>query len=308
MTTPNPISEILEALDGNPQLQEELRQRILTREVLALPEQLAELTATVANMARVFEQRLAALEAKQDATDARFDGIDARFDGVDDRFDGIDTRFDGVDARFDGVDDRFDGTPVSMVVTPVSTPVSMVLTIAWTVSTPVSMVLTIAWAIDTRLDGIDTRLDSMQGQLNNITGTDYERQAVRRAPRLVRRYLGIQNVEVLIAINRQNGRAITDLVNNAAMAGAITEDDADDLDRADIILQGNSPDGDGVYVVAEVSITVDDADVDRASQRARILHDASGVTTHAAVIGASISDANRERALSSHVTFIALID
>lgn len=229
MTTPNPISEILEALENNPELEEALRQRILTRELLALPEQVAQLTATVADMARVFEQRLAALEAKQDAADAR-------------------------------------------------------------------------------LDGIDTHLDTMQGQLNNITGTDYERRAIRRAPRLVRRHLGIQNAEVLVALNRQNGRTITDLIDEATQAGAITEDDADDLDRADIILQGNSPDGDSVYVVAEVSITVDDTDVDRARQRARILNHASGAATHAAVIGTSISDANRERALSSHVTFIDLID
>ncbi len=243
MTTPNPITEILEAMDNNPELEEALRQRILTRELLALPEQVAQLAATVAEMARVFEERLAALEARQDATDARFDRIDARFDGI-----------------------------------------------------------------DAQLRDMTARQDTMQGQLNNLTGTDYERRAVRRAPRLVRRYLGVQNAEVLVAINRQNGRSITDLVNSAAMAGTITEDDADDLDRADIILQGNSPDGDGVYVVAEVSITIDETDVDRASQRARILHNASGATAHAAVIGTAISDANRERARSSRVTFIALID
>ena len=278
MTTPNPITEILQAMDDNPELEEALRQRILTRELLALPEQVAQLAATVAEMARVFEERLAALEARQDATDARFDRIDARFDRIDARFDGIDARLDGMDTRFDGIDARLDG-------------------------------------MDARFDGIDAQLrdmtarqDTMQGQLNNLTGTDYERRAVRRAPRLVRRYLGVQNAEVLVAINRQNGRTITDLVNSAAMAGTITEDDADDLDRADIILQGDSPDGDGVYVVAEVSITIDETDVDRASQRARILHNASGATAHAAVIGTSISDANRERAISSRVTFITLID
>ena len=285
MTTPNPITEILQAMDDNPELEEALRQRILTRELLALPEQVAQLAATVAEMARVFEERLAALEARQDATHARFDRIDARFDGIDARLDGMDTRFDGIDARLDGMDTRFDGIDARLD------------------------------GMDARFDGIDAQLrdmtarqDTMQGQLNNLTGTDYERRAVRRAPRLVRRYLGVQNAEVLVAINRQNGRTITDLVNNAAMAGTITEDDADDLDRADIILQGNAPDGDGVYVVAEVSITIDETDVDRASQRARILHNASGATAHAAVIGTSISDANRERADSSRVTFITLID
>ncbi len=169
--------------------------------------------------------------------------------------------------------------------------------------------------IDARLDTVQGQLDTvadkqdtMPGQLSNLTGTEYERRAIRRAPRLVRRHLGAPNAEALVAINRQNGRAITDLVNNVVMAGAVTEDDADDLDRADIILRGNSPEGDGVHVVAEVSITVADTDVDRAGQRAPILHHASGATTHAAVIGASISDANRERARGSQATVIALID
>ena len=271
MTTPNPITEILDALDNSPELAEALRQRILTRELLALPEQVAQLAATVADMARVFEQRLAALEAKQDASDTRFDGIYARFDGIDARLDGIDTRLDGMQGQLDSVVARQD-------------------------------------TMQGQLDSVVARQDTMQGQLNNLAGTDYERHAVRRAPRLVRRHLGVQNAEVMVAINRQNGRTITDLVNNAAMTGVITEDNADDLDRADIILQGNSPEGDGVYVVAEVSITVDDTDVDRASQRARILQLASGTVTHAAVIGTSISDANRNRALSSRVTVMTLND
>ena len=49
MTTPNPITEILEAMDNNPELEEALRQRILTRELLTLPEQVAQLAATVAD-------------------------------------------------------------------------------------------------------------------------------------------------------------------------------------------------------------------------------------------------------------------
>ena len=80
----------------------------------------------------------------------------------------------------------------------------------------------------------------MLEQLNNLVEADYECRAVRRTPRLVRRYLGAQDAEVLVAIDRQHGRAITNLIDNAALSGSITEDDADDLDRADIILQGNA--------------------------------------------------------------------
>ena len=80
----------------------------------------------------------------------------------------------------------------------------------------------------------------------------------------------------------------------------------DDLDRADIILKGRSPSGDECYVVGEISVTIDDDNVDQAARRAQILKKASGGATHPAVIGAHISDANRERALSANVAVITL--
>ena len=48
MTTPNPITELVAAMDNDPQLEEALRQRILTRELLELPQKLAKLADMVA--------------------------------------------------------------------------------------------------------------------------------------------------------------------------------------------------------------------------------------------------------------------
>ena len=225
MTTPNQISELLAALDSDPELEEALRQRILTRELLDLPQKVADLADTVSQMTAVFDRRLTAVEEL----------------------------LDGMDGR---------------------------------------------------LDRIGTEQTVMRGQLNNLTGTDYERRIVRLASRLVRRHLGARNATILVAINRPNGDAIAALLNDGADRGVITEDDADELDRADVILRGSSPEGDDIYIVGEISITIDDSDVDRARDRARILRTASDTRTHAAVIGTSISDANRERAGSSGVTVI----
>ena len=218
MTTPNQISEILAALDSDPQVEEALRQRILTRELLDLPQKVADLADAVVRMAEVFDRRLTILEE--------------------------------------------------------------------------------------RVDDLAAEQRIMRGQLNNLTGTDYERRVVRRASRIVRRYLGVRSAEVLLAINRPDGDTIANLSNDSADQGIITEDDADELDRTDVILRGSSPEGEEVYVVGEISITIDDSDVDRARDRARILRTASDTTTHAAVIGTSISDANRERAGNSGVTVI----
>ena len=253
MTTPNQISELLAALDSDPQMAEALRQRILTRELLDLPQKVADLADSVSRMAAVFDRRLTTVEERLDDFAEQQITANERLDHMDGRLD----RMDGRLGRMDG-----------------------------------------------RLDRIETEQTIMRGQLNNLTGTDYERRVVRRSSRLVRRHLGVRSATVLVAINRPNGDTIAALLNDGAERGVITEDDADELDRADIILRGSSPDGDDIYVVGEISITIDDSDVDRASDRARILRRASGATTHAAVIGTSISDANRERAGNSGVAVI----
>ena len=248
MTTPNPITELLAAMDNDPQLEEALRQRVLTREILELPQKLAELADMVARMAETLDRRLAAVEAQQVVTNERLDGMEAQQVVTNERLDGVDGRLDRIE--------------------------------------------------------YDQRV--MRGQINNLNGSDYERKVVRRMSRLIRRHLGVRNAAVLAAINRPNGDTIASLLNDGTERGVITEDDADELDRADVILRGSSPDGEDVYVVGEISITIDDNDVDRAIARARVLRTASDTTTHAAVFGTAISDGNRERARSSDVTVVIL--
>ena len=80
------VEDLIRVLDANPVWLEALRARLLTRELLELPQKFAEFAA---------------------ATERRFDGVDRRFDGVDRRSEGVDRRFDGVDQRFEGVDQRF---------------------------------------------------------------------------------------------------------------------------------------------------------------------------------------------------------
>ena len=148
----------------------------------------------------------------------------------------------------------------------------------------------------------------MQGQLNNLTGTTYERKVAKRAPRAARRYLDIRNAALVYSLASPDNPHLSNLLEQATDARAISDDQADDLEQADLILLGQTPAGEPAYAVAEVSVTVDRNDVDRAARRARILQAASGVATQAAVIGTAISDANRRRAADAGVTFIAMTE
>ena len=67
------VEDLIRVLDANPVWLEALRARLLTRELLELPQKLAEFAA---------------------ATERRFEGVDQRFEGVDQRFDGVDRRFE----------------------------------------------------------------------------------------------------------------------------------------------------------------------------------------------------------------------
>ena len=52
---------------------------------------------------------------------------------------------------------------------------------------------------------------------------------------------------------------------------------------------GKAPDGTSAYVLAEAPITIVNDDVDRAKDRVQLLEGAAGATTHAVVIGETVT-------------------
>jgi uncharacterized protein (UPF0335 family) len=146
----------------------------------------------------------------------------------------------------------------------------------------------------------------MSGQLGNIIGSDYERQAARLAGRRMRQQFGLSRIEMLQAITVPDKLELTNLLDRANETGAISQEEADDMELADLALRGLEPGGREVHVVAEVSLTVQDQDVQRAARRAAIMARADGGTVHPAVIGESISSTALEAASREQVLFIQL--
>ena len=155
---------------------------------------------------------------------------------------------------------------------------------------------------------MDARQDRMEGQLGNLTGTAYGRKAARRAANAVRRYLDVRDAELVYSLANPENSHLSNLLYQATEDRRISDEQANDLEDTDLILLGQNPEGEHIYVVAEVSITIDDSDVDRAARWARILHTVSGVPTQATVIGTAISDANRQRADEDGVAYIDMAE
>ena len=82
---------MVDILDDNPKWLEAMRARLLTRELLEMPQTLARMEAR--------------MEDSNASTDKRFDQTDKRFDQTDKRFDQTDKRFDEVDRQFKSIRD-----------------------------------------------------------------------------------------------------------------------------------------------------------------------------------------------------------
>lgn len=112
MTTINTVEDLIRALDENPQWLEILRARILTKEVLELPQRLAEFA--VASDRRA-EQHAQDNKAQFEAIDRRFDAVEQRAEqheqANNERFETLEQKMDRYqaanDARFDEIDRHF---------------------------------------------------------------------------------------------------------------------------------------------------------------------------------------------------------
>ena len=125
----------------------------------------------------------------------------------------------------------------------------------------------------------------MGGDVSRLLGTNYEGKATVAAPRLARRILGLTNPTVAGRGWANNMALPLPEADQAAERGDITWEEADDLVLADVIVSATDQDGAAVYVVAEISITVQDRDRVRAQRRAALLEKATGVPTIPVVIG-----------------------
>ena len=160
--------------------------------------------------------------------------------------------------------------------------------------------------LETDVAGLKEGQARMSGQLSNIIGSDYERQAARLAVRRMRQQFCLSRIEMLQAITVPDKLDLTNLLDRANETGAISQEEADDMELADLALRGLESEGREVHVVAEVSLTVQDEDVQRAARRAAIMARATGGTVHPAVIGESISSTALEAAGREQIIFIQL--
>ncbi len=163
--------------------------------------------------------------------------------------------------------------------------------------------------LQTIVGGLETSVNAMRGELGNLTGSFYQRDAAKFASRVARRRFHLKQTTTAHLADQDGESALRRLLDAAAEdpSREFTEDDAELVELTDAVITGKAPDNTDVYLLAEVSITIDKNDVDRAKTRVELFSRATGATTHAVVIGESISDEAAADAQHRGVTFAEFI-
>ena len=126
------------------------------------------------------------------------------------------------------------------------------------------------------------------GNVSNLMGSDYESHIATYIHRSLQRELKI-NATVLST--QKNRQPLIELLDRAEGQGNITPEDNDKLNDVDIVLTVDDSDE---YILGEISITVQQDDVRRATEWAAILAKATGSRVTPVAIGAA-EDPNMNR-------------
>ena len=230
------FQHLLDFLDSNPEYLQDMRTRLLMPDLIALPEQFAQLVGLVTELSASFHDFAT-------ATDRRLTSIE---------------------------------TDVGVLKTDVSTLKEDVNTLKADVGT------------------LKTDVGTLKTDVASLNGSDLENRARLNILNIAMNELALNRGRVLLATGRDTEPGFLATINAAEEADLITEQQADHVLVADIIIRARRA-GDKQYVhaVFEVSRTIRLDDVTRAHSRADTVAAATGEPTIAAVVGDSSRHSNR---------------
>ena len=137
----------------------------------------------------------------------------------------------------------------------------------------------------TDVDGLRTDVNRISGQVANLTGSDYETKAIEQSRRMVRGRLDMDKATVIFATRWDASEFEADILMPAIREGRITRQEAEQVEAVDSIVRCEDQQGNVVCAVIEISVTVQDDDRSRATERAEIFNRATGWTTMPFVVG-----------------------
>ncbi len=139
--------------------------------------------------------------------------------------------------------------------------------------------------ISGQVDNLIEQGTRTSGQIANLMGSDYESKAIEQSRRMVRGRLDMDKATVIFAARWDASEFEADVLMPAIREERITRQEAEQVEAADSIVRCEDQQGNVVCAVIEISVTVQDDDRSRATERAEIFGRATGMTTMPFVVG-----------------------
>ena len=144
---------------------------------------------------------------------------------------------------------------------------------------------------------LEREIETLKTDVGTLKGSDTERRARENILNIAKDELGLSRGSILLARGRNTDPEFLGSINNAEVLSLITEEQADHVLLADIIIRARRVE-DRRYVqgVFEVSSIIGLNDIRRARERADALAAATGEEAVAAVIGGTVQPPQRTQA------------
>ena len=274
MTTPTPITtfeDILAAMEQNHQLRAAMRAHILSQELLALPTRFVELQEQVNRLQQTIDglvwdvtevtHNVSALAKTTGSLTETTGSLTRRVDTLTEKMGTLTETVSALAEANPSLTERVDA-----------------------LTERVDALTNRVDNLTNRVDTLTERVDTISGSVSRLAGEDYESQVCNYAARFLRREL---DINATVWATQRNKEALTSLLDSAEIEGKLSPEEVDDLDQADLILMSSTTDS---HIVAEISITIQQSDIEGALRRANLLAKASGKDTIAIVAGTAESE------------------
>ena len=156
---------------------------------------------------------------------------------------------------------------------------------------------------------LKTDMGQVKGQMGNVLGINYEIKIEKNIGSIAGRHLQVRRINILKGAWIGLAPSLMDLIEQAEDDGLITEEQSYELGLTDLIFDCRRRDDASVlHVAAEISVTIGNSDITRASERADILRAVINRPVVPAVIGSRIDETRSAMAATNNVTVILMPD
>ena len=304
MATINDFSDILSAMEQNPELQEAMRNHVLGQELRQLPavvqhhgellvqiqDRLTELASTLRDTTEQIASYALVSSRVITTTVERLDRVEsdlAELRAAQARLEASVQEIREVQARMEN--------DVAELKTDVAE-----------LKTDVVELKTDVVELKTEQATTNRRLNRIEGQLGNLNGRQMEYDVHSRIPGIVFRHLMLERTHILKARGMPQANELENILLDARDAGRITREDILEVMEADVIVTAQDRERETYVITGEISRTLDNSDITRAAERARIMSAATGHPAIALAIAQNVAAPQEEFARSQGVTVIRI--